>query len=61
MEKLHDFGRRICGVSQPTRVIERVAQAMRQALEQAKGDARLPTELLAQMQDDWETGLAYAR
>ena len=61
VEELHDFGRRICGVSQPARVIERIAQAMRQTLEEAKGDARVPTALVAQMRDAWETGLGYAR
>lgn len=61
VEELHDFGRRICGVSQPARVIERIAQAMRQTLEEAKGDARAPTALVAQMRDAWETGLGYAR
>ena len=60
-QELHDFGRRVCGVSQPARVLEAIAQAMHQTLEDAKGDARVPTALLAKMQAAWETGLKYVR
>ena len=61
VEELHDFGRRVCGVSQPARVLELIAHAMHQTLEEAKGDARVPAALLAKMRAAWETGLAYAR
>lgn len=60
-EELHDFGRRVCGVSQPARVLEAIAGAMHQILEEAKGDARVPTELLAKMKGTWEEGMRYAR
>ena len=60
-QELHDFGRRVCGVSQPARVLEAIAQAMHQTLEDAKGDARVPTALLAKMQAAWEIGLKYVR
>ncbi len=59
-EELHDFGRRICGVSQPARVLEGIAQAMHQTLEDAKGDARVPAPLLAQLHDAWEAGMQHA-
>ena len=47
-------------MSQPARVLEGIAQAMHQTLEDAKGDARVPAPLLAQMQDAWEAGMQYA-
>ena len=59
--ELHDFGRRICGVSQPARVLEVIAQAMHQTLEQAKADARVPAALLEKMREAWEQGMRYAR
>ncbi len=60
-EQLHDFGRRVCGVSQPGRVLETIAQAMHQTLADAKDDARVPAPLLAKMQAAWEPGLQYVR
>jgi serine/threonine-protein kinase HipA len=60
VDELHDFGRRVCGVSQPAQVLEAIAHAMRQTLEGAKGDARVPAPLLAKMHAAWETGLKYA-
>ncbi len=59
-EELADFGRRICGVAQPARVLERIAQAMHKTMEEAKGDSRIPKELRAQMTHAWESGYAYA-
>jgi serine/threonine-protein kinase HipA len=60
VDELHDFGRRVCGVSQPAQVLEAIAHAMRQTLEGAQGDARIPAPLLAKMHAAWETGLKYA-
>ena len=60
-EELHDFGRRVCGVSQPARVLQSIAQAMSQTLAAAKGDVRVPTPLLAHMRTAWEDGLQYVR
>ena len=60
-QELHDFGRRVCGVSQPAHVLETIAQSMQQTLEDAKGDARVPATLLAKMRAAWETGLKYVR
>ena len=59
-DKLLEFGRRICGVSQATQVIERIAQAMRETLEDARGDDRVPSSLLIEMRTTWEIGLSYA-
>jgi len=47
--------------SQPARVLEAIAQSMHQTLADAKGDARVPAALLAQMQAAWETGMRYVR
>jgi serine/threonine-protein kinase HipA len=59
-DELCDFGRRVCGVSQPEQVLQKIAQAMRETLEDAKGDQRVPVTLLAKMQAAWESGLTYA-
>lgn len=58
--ELVDFGRRICGVAQPARVLERIAQGMRETMEEAKGDSRVPKALWAQMNEAWALGYAYA-
>lgn len=60
-QELLDFGRRVCGVSQPAAVLARIAQGMRQALNEAKGDSRVTKALWAQMAGAWEEGCAYAR
>ena len=60
LEELLDFGRRICGVSQPARILERIAQSMHKTMEEAKGDSRVPKELLVQMAQAWASGFAYA-
>ncbi|MBE0586743.1 MAG: type II toxin-antitoxin system HipA family toxin [Hydrogenophaga sp.] len=58
-EELIDFGRRVCGVSQPAHTLQAIAEAMRATLEAAKGDQRVPAELLAKMRGVWEEGLGY--
>ncbi|NDZ13808.1 type II toxin-antitoxin system HipA family toxin [Variovorax sp. WS11] len=60
-EELHDFGRRICGVSQPARVLEAIAEAMHRTLEDAKGDARVPAGFLAKIREAWAEGMLHAR
>ena len=55
-DELCDFGRRICGVSQPALVLQKIAQAMRDTLAIAKGDPRIPAPLLTKMQAAWELG-----
>ena len=61
VDELLDFGRRVCGVRQPARVLEAIAQGMRQTLDEARGDDRVPAPLLQSMRAAWETGLMYAR
>lgn len=58
-EELIDFGRRICGVSQPARTLQAIAQAMRETLDEARGDERVPAELLGKMGAVWGEGLGY--
>lgn len=60
-EELLDFGRRICGVSQPARVLEAIAHALSDTLTQARGDDRVPRPLLDKMSAAWAEGLALAR
>ena len=60
-EGLEDFGRRVCGVTQPARTLERIAQAMHSTMDKAKGDPRVPKALQAQMAQAWEAGYGYAR
>jgi serine/threonine-protein kinase HipA len=38
-------------------VLEKIAQAMRETLAEARGDHRIPASLLAKMQTAWEAGL----
>jgi serine/threonine-protein kinase HipA len=60
-EELHAFGRRVCGVPQPGRVLERIAQALHETLADAQGDARIAPDLLARMTRVWEEGMHHAR
>ncbi len=59
--ELLDFGRRICGVSQPAQVLERIAQALGETLREARGDERVPAGLLEKVRSAWEEGLLLAR
>lgn len=60
-EELVDFGRRVCGVAQPSRVLQRIAHAMNKTMEEAKGDLRVPKGLRTQMNQAWDAGYAYAK
>lgn len=60
-EELEDFGRRVCGVSQPAHTLERIAQAMHNTMEKAKGDPRVPQALRAQMVQAWASGYGYVK
>jgi serine/threonine-protein kinase HipA len=59
-KELEDFGRRVCGVSQPAHVLGRIAQAMHSTIEKARSDLRVPKALWAQMAQAWESGYGYA-
>ena len=58
---LLDFGRRVCGVSDPAAVVQRIAQGMTQALEKCREDHRIAAPLYAQMGAAWQSGLALAK
>jgi serine/threonine-protein kinase HipA len=60
-EELEKFGQRVCGVTQPARTLERIAQAMHSTMDKAKGDPRVPKTLQTQMAQAWEAGYGYAR
>ncbi len=59
--ELLDFGRRICGVADPSAIIERIAQGMVQALTRCRNDRRISTPLHDQMRTAWEPGLVLAQ
>lgn len=59
-EELLDFGRRICGVSRPENVLQRIAAAQHKTLLSAQQDDRIPKHLLDQMQQAWGLGMAHA-
>jgi len=58
--ELRAFAREICGVAEPARVLERIAQGMSEALSVAARDERMPPALLAQMREQWALGMAHA-
>ncbi|MBS0449812.1 MAG: type II toxin-antitoxin system HipA family toxin [Proteobacteria bacterium] len=60
-DELLDFGRRVCGVSQPAQMIDAIAQAMAKTIEESKGDSRVPAALWKQMRDAWTQGMRYAK
>ena len=51
-ELLH-FGRRVCEVSDPAAVLQRIVAAMGQVLKKARTDARIPKPLLSDMASAW--------
>jgi len=58
---LLDFGRRVCGVSDPRAVVERIAQGMSQTLTICRNDHRISADLHAQMSAVWEPGLKLSK
>lgn len=58
---LLDFGRRICGVSNPRAVIERIAQGMAQALALCRDDPRVSAQVHTQLCSAWEPGFVLAK
>jgi serine/threonine-protein kinase HipA len=59
--ELLDFGRRICGVSDPKAVVERIAQGMTQTLSICRNDRRISANLHSQINSAWEQGLILAK
>ena len=58
-DELVAFGRRVCEVSDPGEVLQRIAVAMDDVLRKAARDARIPKELLRQMRVAWREGMAH--
>jgi serine/threonine-protein kinase HipA len=52
--ELEKFGRDVCGVPNPSGVIERVSDAQSQALQLARTEAAIPGALLKQMETIWD-------
>ena len=50
----------MCAVNKPDTIIERIAEAMRETMDEAAGDDRIPPGLLSDMRVLWETGQAHA-
>ncbi len=59
-DELLEFGRRICGVSQPAAVLEAIAEAMQETRQEARGDERTPAGPLGTMRNAWGEGLELA-
>jgi len=59
-DELLAFGRSVCGVTNPKAVVERIAQAMGETLRHAQRDERIDKDLLAKLDEPWESGRAYA-
>jgi serine/threonine-protein kinase HipA len=60
-EELIRFGRDVCGVSKPERILERIGDAMTCVLHRFRVDERVPADLLSQMSDAWSSGLVIAQ
>ena len=58
-ESLMEFGHRICGVAHPEQVLQKIAAAMHETLQAAKGDDRVPPSLLGSMREAWSIGMAH--
>lgn len=59
--ELLDFGRRVCGVSNPRAVVERIAQGMAKTLSICRNDHRISADLHQQISSAWESGLMLAK
>ena len=45
----------------PAAMLQRIARGMEQALHEAKSDDRVPRDLLARMQEVWNSGREYGQ
>lgn len=55
--ELIQFGTQVCGVTRSLEVLERIAQALLETLQEHKTDSRIPAGLIAQMGEAWEKGM----
>jgi serine/threonine-protein kinase HipA len=60
-KELEDFGQRVCGITQPARTLERMAQAMQDTMKKTAGDERVPEFLRTKMAGAWEWGYGYVK
>jgi len=60
-KELEDFGQRVCGITQPARTLERIAQAMHDTMKKTAGDERVPEFLRMKMAEAWEWGYGYVK
>jgi len=56
-----DFGRRVCDVTDPKAVVQRIAQGMSQTLTVCRKDHRISANLIEQVSLAWEPGLRLAK
>jgi serine/threonine-protein kinase HipA len=59
-KELLAFGRELCGVRNPQTVLDRIAQAMSEALTAAAADTRFEKGLLQALRSEWESGQGHA-
>jgi serine/threonine-protein kinase HipA len=59
-KELHAFASEVCGARKPKPVLERIAEAMKNTLIQARQDERIPARLLDQIGPVWLDGCTYA-
>ena len=59
-DELLVFGRNVCAVPEPEKIINRIADAMSDTLVQARFDDRIPQDLLTSMLEVWQKGQAHA-
>jgi serine/threonine-protein kinase HipA len=59
--ELLDFGRRVCGVSNPRAVVERIAQGMALTLSNCRNDHRISAQLHEQISATWEPGFMLSK
>ncbi len=59
-KELLAFGRELCGVRKPQTVLDRIAQAMSEALSAAAADSRIDKGLLQVLRPEWESGQGHA-
>lgn len=59
-QELLAFGREICAVRSPQAVLDRIAQAMSEALAAAAADTRIDRGLLESLRPEWESGQGHA-
>lgn len=60
-QEIIEFGRNACGVDRPHEFIEKAADSMRNTLDEARNDERIPNDLVDRISEAWENGFALAR